>query len=211
MRITILMITILSIIVFGCSNPSEQKADVSTKAIPKNTAVANYFPNPQVPDDRKLQQIGQTALDEKGEISLKKVSSLNDSVHIGPIEMNIIDAKIMHLKPDYSLVDYFHTLTHDEEFDFVKVFVEIKNTSDKRVNFAPVAILETSAGEKITWENDIYLDGINEGINPNETKTGNIGFIIEKSDLEFFEITTSDVFDASEKKLKDAEKVKITF
>lgn len=211
MKITTLLITIMSVIVLGCSNPSEQPAEVSAKAMPKNTAVDNYFPNPQVPDDRQLEQTGQTVLDGKGEITLKKGSDVNESFQIGPIEMNIIDAKIVHLKPDYSLVDYFHTLTHDEEFDFVKVFVEIKNTSDKRVNFAPVAILETSSGEKITWENDIYLDGLNEGINPNETKAGNIGFVIEKSDLQYFEITTSDVFDTNEKKLEDSKKVKIAF
>ena len=175
------------------------------------SAVESYSPNPQVPDDRQLKKIGQTSLDEKGEITLKKVNNLNRTYNIGPIEMNIIDAKILHLKPDYSLVDYFHTLTHDEEFDFVKVFVEIKNTSDKKVNFAPTAILETSAGEIITWENDIYLDGINEGINSNETKAGNIGFIIEKSDLEYLEITTSDVYDTDDKKIKNAEKLKIEF
>ncbi|GLB59773.1 DUF4352 domain-containing protein [Cytobacillus sp. NCCP-133] len=207
----IAMIALLSIVLFGCSSVPEQSSGVSAKAMEENEAVKHYAPNPQVPDDRQLQKAGQSLTDEKGEITLKKVANVNGTYKIGPIEMRIAEAKVMHLKPDYSLVDYFHTLTHDEEFDLVKVFVEIKNTSDQKVNFAPAAILETSKGEQITWEKDIYLDGLNEEIGPNETKAGNIGFIIEKWDLKHFEITTSDVFRADGKKIEDAENIEIRF
>ncbi|WP_342025702.1 DUF4352 domain-containing protein [Cytobacillus pseudoceanisediminis] len=211
MKKLITMIALLSFVLFGCSNAPEQPSDVSAEAPKKSEAVKNYAPNPQVPDDRQLEKAGQTHLDEKGELTLKKTKNVNGIHSIGPIEMKVTDAKVMHLKPDYSLVDYFHTLTHDEEFDFVKVFVEIKNTSDQKVNFAPAAILETSKGEQITWEKDIYLDGLTEEIGPNETKAGNVGFIIEKSDLTHFEITTSDVFSADGKKIQDAEKIQIEF
>lgn len=211
MKKLIIMIALLSIVLLGCSSSPEQPADVSAEAPAENEAMKNYAPNPQVPDDRPLEKIGQSHTDEKGEITLKKVKNVNGTYNMGPIEMKIAEAKVMHLKPDYSLVDYFHTLTHDEEFDFVKVFVEIKNTSDEEVNFAPAAILETSEGEQITWENDIYLDGLNEEIQPNETKAGNIGFIIEKSDLNNIEITTSDVFNTEEKKIEDAKNIKIDF
>ncbi|MBT2687476.1 hypothetical protein J7I93_04685 [Bacillus sp. ISL-47] len=211
MKKLITMIALLSIVLFGCSSTPEQPADASAEAKVENEAMKNYAPNPQVPDDRQLYKAGQTHLDEKGEITLKKVKNENGTYNMGPIELKITEAKVMHLKPDYSLVDYFHTLTHDEEFDFVKVFAEIKNTSDEKVNFAPVAIMETSEGEKVTWENDIYLDGLNEEIRPNETKAGNIGFIIEKSNLKDIEITTSDVFNAEGKKIEDAEKIKIDF
>lgn len=78
------------------------------------------------------------------------------------------------------------------------------------MNFAPAAFLETSEGEQITWEKDMYLDGLNEEIGPNETKAGNVGFIIEKSELNSIEITTSDVF-SGENKIEDAEKIKIEF
>ncbi len=211
MKKLITMIALLSIVLFGCSSAPEQSADASSEAPAENEAVKNYAPNPQVPDDRQLQETGQSHTDEKGEITLKKVTHVNGIYNIGPIEMKIAEAKMMHLKPDYSLVDYFHTLTHDEEFDFVKVFVEIRNTSDQKVNFAPVAIFKTSEGEQITWENDIYLDGLNEEIQPNEIKAGNIGFIIEKSDLKHFEITTSALFGADGKKIEEAEKIKIEF
>ncbi|WP_394139733.1 DUF4352 domain-containing protein [Cytobacillus oceanisediminis] len=211
MKKLITMIALLSIVLLGCSSAPEQPADVSAEAPAENEAMKNYAPNPQVPDDRPLEKAGQSHTDEKGEITLKKVKNVNGTYNIGPIEMKITEAKVMHLKPDYSLVDYFHTLTHDEEFDFVKVFVEIKNTSGEEVNFAPAAILETSEGEQITWENDIYLDGLNEEIQPNETKAGNIGFIIEKSDLNNIEITTSDVFNTEGKKIEDAKNIKIDF
>lgn len=211
MKKLITMITLLSIVLFGCSSAPEQPADVKAEAPAENETVKNYAPNPQVPDDRQLWKAGETHIDEKGEITLKKANTVDGIYKIGPIEMKIADAKVMHLKPEYSLVDYFHTLTHDEEFDFVKVFVQIKNTSDQKVNFAPAAILETSEGEQITWEKDIYLDGLNEEIEPNETKAGNVGFIIEKSDLKNIEITTSDVFTGDKNKIEDAEKIKIEF
>ncbi|MGN7176097.1 hypothetical protein BK139_11895 [Paenibacillus sp. FSL R5-0490] len=211
MKKLITMITLLSIVLFGCSNSPEQPAEVKAEVPAENETVKNYAPNPQVPDDRQLWKEGKTHIDEKGEITLKKAKTVDGNYKIGPIEMKITDAKVMHLKPDYSLVDYFHTLTHDEEFDFVKVFVQIKNTSDQKVNFAPAAILETSEGEQITWEKDIYLDGLNEEMEPNETKAGNVGFIIEKSDLKSIEITTSDVFGGDKNKIEDAEKIKIEF
>lgn len=207
----ITVITLLSTVLFGCSSAPEQPAEAKAEVPAENEAVENYDPNPQVPDDRQLREEGKTHIDEKGEITLKKAKTVDGNYKIGPIEMKVTDAKVMHLKPDYSLVDYFHTLTHDEEFDFVKFFVQIKNTSDQKVNFAPAAILETSEGEQITWEKDMYLDGLNKEIGPNESKAGNVGFIIEKSDLKSIEITTSDVFSGDKNKIEDAEKIKIEF
>jgi hypothetical protein len=150
--------------------------------------------------------------DEKGEATLKAINQVNKTYSDGPIKLTVKDMKLIHLRPDYSLIDYFHVLTQEEEFDFVKVFVEIENKYPEKVNFAPIALIETSTGEKLNWENDIYLEDLNGEIKGNETKKGNIGFIVESSDdLEWIEITTSDVFDKDGEKIIESQKLKIKF
>jgi hypothetical protein len=196
---------------FGCSTTPEEMTETDNENEIGNKALEEYAPNPQVPDDRSLKKFGQTHLDEKGELTLKSLNELNKTYTIGPIELTITEAKVMHLRPDYSLIDYFHTLTHDEEFDFVKVFVEVNNTSEEKLNFAPIAILETSEGEQITWENDIYLEDLNGEIEGNGKKAGNLGFIIENSDIGFIQLTTSGLFDKNEKEISKAETIKINF
>ncbi|MCM3588369.1 hypothetical protein M3182_22070 [Mesobacillus maritimus] len=189
-----------------------------------------YQPNPQVTDDRTLKKVGQSYEDEKGEATLKGYKDVNQTYKVGPIELTVKEMKWIHLRPDYSMIDYFHVLTHDEEFDFAKVFVEIKNTSSETVNFAPIALLKTSTGETMDWEKDIYLEELNGELEGNSTKFGNLGFIINASErdhghgeeeeheqdhqeksLEWIEITTSDVFDENQKKIADAQKIKIEF
>ncbi|MBD5070346.1 hypothetical protein GUF45_01500, partial [Xanthomonas citri pv. citri] len=86
-----------------------------------------------------------------------------------------------HLRPDYSMIDYFHELTHDEEFDFVKVFVDIKNTSTKKVNVAPIALMKTNTGETFDWNKDIYLEELNGELEGGAEKSGNLGFIVNAS------------------------------
>ena len=207
------LLTLLTLLLlFGCSN------DVSNSEIPekekqqKSEYLNDYASNPQVTDDRTLLEIGQSVSDEKGEATLKAVNPVNETYEIGPIRLSVKDMKLIHLIPDYSLIDYFHVLTHDKEFDFVKVFVEIENTSDEKINFAPIALIETSSGEKLDWGKDIYLEGLNGEIDGNSTKKGNLGFIIDSSkDLEWIELTTSDVFDKAENKINDSQTIKIKF
>ncbi|EIJ80559.1 putative lipoprotein [Bacillus methanolicus PB1] len=197
-----------------------------------------YQPNPQVPDDRSLQKVGQTYEDEKGESTLKAIKSVNKTYEVGPIELTVKEMKLIHLRPDYSMIDYFHVLTHKEEFDFVKVFVEIKNTSSEKVNFAPIELLKTNTGETFDWEKDIYLEELHGEIEGNSTKAGNLGFIInaaggqadkdehdkgtdghksedvhgnEAKDIKWIEIKTSDVFDKNKKKISESQKIKIEF
>jgi hypothetical protein len=195
-----------------------------------------YQPNPQVTDDRSLKKVGQTYTDGKGEATLKAIKNVNKTYEVGPIELTVIEMKMIHLRPEYSMIDYFHVLTHDEEFDFVKVFVEIKNTSNEKVNFAPIALLKTNTGETFDWEKDIYLEELNGEIEGNSTKFGNLGFIVnatdshahkdehseeeeghkvdhanEPVDIDWIEITTSDVFDKEKKKISDSQKIKIEF
>lgn len=203
------LFVILSLLVtglYGCSNESETEI----KAEAASVYTEDYSPNPQVPDDRNLLKKDNSVTDEKGEAILKEMKQVSESFEAGPVKMTVHDMKVIHLIPDYSLIDYFHVLTHNEEFDFVKVFVEIENTSDTKVNFAPIALLETNTGEKFDWEKDIYLEELNGEIQGRESKKGNVGFILEDSrGLEWIEITTSDVYDENENKIQDSQKIKI--
>jgi hypothetical protein len=207
----IVLMTILSLLLVACSS-NESSTEAPVKEQIDTEYVKDYSSNPQVTDDRTLLEVGQSFSDEKGEATLKAMNQVNKTYEVGPIKLSMKDAKVIHLRPDYSLIDYFHMLTHEEEFDFVKVFVEIENTSTEKVNFAPIAVIETSSGEKFDWGKDIYLEELNGEIEGETIKKGNLGFIIDPSkDLEWIEITTSDVFDKDEKKINDSQKIKIEF
>lgn len=213
MRNCIGLFTLLSLLfLFGCSNDVSNSEALLKEKQSASEYLSDYASNPQVTDDRNLLEIGQSVSDEKGEATLKAINPVNETYEIGSIRLSVKDMKLIHLRPDYSLIDYFHMLTHDEEFDFVKVFVEIENTSDEKVNFAPIAMIETSLGKKLDWEKDIYLEELNGEIEGNTTKKGNLGFIIDSSkDLEWIELTTSDLFDKAENKINGSQKIKIRF
>lgn len=215
MKRAIYLIALIPFLLIGCAtNQDEQQ--VTTEVNSDSTTETpsyyqSYLDNPQVTSDQSLQEVGTAIRDVKGEVTLNEINKESQMVKIGAIELTIREAKVLHFKPDYSLIDFFHSYTHDPEFDFVKVFVEIKNTSNENLKFAPISLVHTSAGEQKTWEDDIYLEELNGEIEANKTKKGNLGFIIEKSKIDSFEITTSDVFNEEDKKLDDAEKLKIKF
>ena len=197
------------LVISGCSNSSA--ATAKDKAANLDYLI-DYDSNPQVTDDRSLLEVGQSVSDEKGEATLKAINQVNQTYEEGPIKFTVKDMKLIHLRPDYSLIDYFHVLTEQEEFDFVKVFIEIENTYTEKINFAPIALIETNTGEKLDWEKDIYLEDLNGEIEGNELKKGNTGFILTSTeDLEWIEITTSDVFNKDEEKIIDSQKIKIKF
>lgn len=229
-----LNLLLLILLLVGCSanaatvNDEKNTVDntkaeqIETNEAENQDTIGQYQPNPQVTDDQSLLTVGQTYSDAKGEATLKAINDVNQTYKVGPIELTVKEMKMIHLRPDYSMIDYFHVLTHDEEFDFVKVFVEIKNTSSEKVNFAPIALLKTNSGETFDWEKDIYLEELNGEIAGNSTKSGNLGFIVNTSErgthnagdaknIEWIEITTSDVFGKEEKKINESEKIKIEF
>lgn len=218
MKKAICLFLLLSLLLLGCSNNNVEQsmaAENKSTSLSSTNKIPSYYKdyilNPQVIDDRSMQEIGQTFRDKKGEATLKAIKNDNLTYKMGSIELTIREAKLLHFKPDYSLIDFFHSYTHEEEFDFVKLFVEIKNTSDEPLKFAPVAIVKTSSGEKKTWEDDIYLEELNGEVAANTKKIGNIGFIIEKAKVDSIEITTSDVFNTQDKKINKAEKITIDF
>lgn len=205
---------ILSILVLaGCSEETEPvaQAAVNEEAAAIPTYFDGYVLSPQVTDDRSLQKAGQSFRDLRGEIELKAIKTEIPANVVGGIELTVYEAKLLHFKPEYSMIDFFHSYTHETEFGMVKFFVEITNTTEEVLKFAPVAVVETNAGEMKTWEEDIYLEELNGEIQPGETKKGNIGFILEKPSNEPLKFMTSDVYSVSDKKLADAQLIEIEF
>ncbi|UOQ49927.1 DUF4352 domain-containing protein [Gracilibacillus caseinilyticus] len=200
-------IVISIVILTGCSG-QHQSAEANTIEEPEY--LADYVANPQVPDDRLLQKAGQSTTDEKGTITLKKLKQMDQTYTIGDMELTIQDVKLIHLEPDESLIDYFHVLTHEKTFDYIKMFVEITNTAKEKRKFAPVALFETDQGEKISWEKDIYLERLNDTLEGSQSRSGNIGFIVKDSEqINQFHFTTSTLFDQQDKKIAEAKKIEI--
>ncbi|MGM0862050.1 MAG: hypothetical protein ACQEWH_15355 [Bacillota bacterium] len=228
-----LSILFLTMMLAGCSSNAGSEYNEKTVEAKQQKAsgqtdnkMNEYQPNSQVTDDRSLQKVNQIFSDDKGEAVLKDIKNVNKTYDIGSIELTVREIKLIHLRPDYSMIDYFHVLTHDEEFDFVKVFVEIQNKSSEKVNFAPIALLKTNTGETFDWKKDIYLEELNGEMEGGATKSGNLGFIVNaagghghneqtnhktEKDIKWIEMTTSDVFDKNHKKISDSQKIKIEF
>ena len=189
------------------SNVSE-KTEVTAKPLVKKDV---YVPNPQLPDDRDLKQVGQQVSDARGELTLKKYKPINETVKVGPITVEMKDIKVMHVIPDYSIIDFFHGYTHEHAFDIVKMNVKVHNPTNAVAKFSPVAFLETDGGENLTWEDDIYLESLNGEINAKNSKQGNIGFILQKEGLKGISLLTSDVLDDKGKVISKGEKVEFSF
>jgi len=212
-----LMIGALLLTAFGALN-TQPAYEEETTAKEKTEEIARplekkdvYVPNPQLPDDINLNQIGQNVSDAKGELTLKAYKKVNETLNVGPIEVNIKEMKVMHATPDYSMIDFFHGYTHDEDFDIVKVNVEIKNNSDKKIKFSPVAFLETDRGEHLTWEDEIYLEELTGEIEGNGSKSGNIGFILKDGNIQGISVMTSDAVDDEGKVLAKGKSAEFAF
>ncbi|MBT2615451.1 MULTISPECIES: DUF4352 domain-containing protein [unclassified Bacillus (in: firmicutes)] len=212
-----LMIGALLLTAFGALN-TQPAYEEETTAKEKTEEIARplekkdvYVPNPQLPDDINLNQIGQNVSDAKGELTLKAYKKVNETLNVGPIEVEVKEMKVMHATPDYSMIDFFHGYTHDEDFDIVKVNVEIKNNSDKKIKFSPVAFLETDRGEHLTWEDEIYLEELTGEIEGNGSKSGNIGFILNDGNIKGISVMSSDAVDDEGKVLAKGKSAEFTF
>ncbi|WP_270180939.1 DUF4352 domain-containing protein [Alkalihalobacillus sp. CinArs1] len=200
-----------SLLLAGCATDAEQGADNNTQSETaqednqqkdenkKENKSAKAPDNPQAPDDSSLTKVGDFHEDEDGSVTLKALSNYNETTKIGDVELTISDVKVMNYSPSMDLIDFFHPYSDDEKnFNYVKLHVTVKNTSDEPVDFAPVSVLETSEGEKKGFEEDFYLEelyGVYEG---NEERTGELGFVLNETDiaeLSSLTVKTSDVFD----------------
>jgi Domain of unknown function (DUF4352) len=218
----LISLVLICVMMSGCNvaqntEKPNVKVENQTTANEKNRAKSLsdiYIPNPQVSDDTNLLKVGQTIKDDKGEITLKEISSLNKTFKLGSLEMKIKNVKLIQNLPTYSLMDYFHYYTESyEDFQFVKIEVELVNKSNETVHFGPVAHLTTSNEEERVFEDDFYIEYLGGEIGPKSSKQGSLGFIVEKSspEIKWVELTTSDVLNDQQKTIAKAQKLKIDF
>ncbi|MBN8209059.1 DUF4352 domain-containing protein [Bacillus sp. NTK071] len=190
---------------------TNQNTGSSTK---ESTENKNIVDSPQAPDDSSLTEVGQTFEDQDGSITLKAISDYNETTTVGDVELTISDVKVMNYSPSPDLVDFFHGYSDNEtQFNYVKLRVSVKNTSDQTVNFAPVSVLETN-NEKKGFDEDFYLENLYGDFAPGEEKTGQLGFVLNKTDVEKLEsitVHTSDVFDENKESLTKAKSITIPF
>lgn len=191
------------------SNKESKPAEtVAEKSLKKNTDV--YVPNPQITDDRKLKKAGDSITDDKGVLTLKAVKEVNKTFKLDGIEYTVKDVKLLHFIPDYSLIDFFHVYTHDEEFNFVKIGVEVQNNYKDSYHFGPVAMVNINESIQKTWEDDIYLEELHGEILAGQKKLGNLGFIVDELEsLEKVEILSGDLVDEDKKKIGEPVKFEI--
>ncbi|WP_057912203.1 DUF4352 domain-containing protein [Peribacillus muralis] len=211
-----LIIGALILTIFGALNTQPAFEEKTAKEKTEETATPPvkkdvYVPNPQLPDDLKLTQIGENVSDAKGELTLKSYEKVNETINVGPVELTVKEMKIMHVTPAYSMIDFFHGYTHDEDFDIVKVEVAIKNKNAETIKFSPVAFLETDSGEHLQWQDDIYLEELNGEMAGNSSKSGNVGFIINKADVRKISFMTSDAVNDEGKVLAKGKLVEFGF
>ncbi len=223
-----LLMLIAILVVFGCARHdenaeaengavnSEQKGKGMQAIKEEEKEVDQYINNPQAPDTRSLKEIGDTYEDEDGKVTL--VASTDDSkrLEIGPIELTYKNLKVMEYRPALHLIDYFHQFTHHEDrFNYLKLQVKIQNKSEQTINVAPVSVLETSEGELKGFEDDFYLQELHGKLSPGQVKTGELAYILEKSDpeqLNSISITTSDVYeDNKQQAIEKGKKVELAF
>ncbi|MEZ2715467.1 DUF4352 domain-containing protein [Niallia circulans] len=217
----IMIYLFIFLLLAGCSsketNTSTNKHNLKKEAMSTETddirtvSTDIYAPNPQVIDDATLLTAGDFYRDRKGEATLKAIMKEAKNVQVDSIRLTIKDVKLIDYRPAYSLIDFYHTYTHDEQFTFIKFFVEIENLSDERKKFSPVAFIQTNKDEMITWEKDIYLEELNGVLKPGERKKGNIGFIVKDSAINKVQLTTSDAYTEQDKILGDAKTIDFHF
>lgn len=199
-KFTLILISI--ILLAGCSisgQSQQSKAEVKNnpEAVFEIPAKEKYQNNPQAADDRELLKVGDRTEDENGQLTLEAIKKVKKFKQAGPVKVMVKDVKVMNYTPSPDLIDYFHAYAHNEmNFNYIKFTVAIKNTGKQPVNFAPVDLLETNTGEKKDFNDDFYLEHLTGTIKPGEAKVGNMGFVLNEtniSDLQSIKIKTSDV------------------
>ncbi|WP_050182634.1 DUF4352 domain-containing protein [Domibacillus robiginosus] len=214
-----LFILTLLFVLAGCSSTDTEETSVLEEQVETGTEAETsgqnvkkdvYVPNPQITDDLNLVTVGETVTDDKGELTLKSYKNVNKTVNVGAVEMTIKDVKVMHYVPDYRMIDFFHAYTDEEEFDFVKVGIEVNNISNEDVKFAPVAFVKTSSGEQKTWEDDIYLEELTGELQGGSIKKGIMGFVLSNTDtIKSIEILTSDLVNSTGESIEKAKNINI--
>ncbi|KGX88672.1 hypothetical protein N781_09745 [Pontibacillus halophilus JSM 076056 = DSM 19796] len=217
-----------SLMLAGCADDAEQESDSQENASQTKTKEEDKeqrdskkndeqptkaTDNPQAPDTSSLTEVGDYHKDEDGSATLEARSTYNETTQIGDVELTISDVKVLNYSPSMDLIDFFHPYSDNEtNFNYVKLHVTVENTSDEPVDFAPVSVLETNAGEKKDFEGDFYLEelyGVYEG---NEERSGQMGFVLNDTEIEKLStitVRTSDVFDEDKTSQAKAKTIEI--
>lgn len=195
----IILFTFSTLLLFGCEATP-----------PDTTYTEKYTPNPQMTSDEKLVSKNDTVSSDLGEVQLIQANFEQVHYKIGPLELTFHDVKELAVAPNVSMIDYFHALTTEEQFHIVKTFVTVKNTSDEVVLFNPAAAASVSKEEQWTWEQEVYLDELNGRYEVNQTKQGNIGFILTKSTKPTsVTLQTSDVFNEQQEVISSGKDISL--
>lgn len=217
-----------SLVLAGCANGAKQGSDNEKTAEQSETTEEDKQQNdakkndeqstqakdnPQAPNTSSLTKVGDYHKDEDGSATLKALTNYNETTQVGDVELTISDVKVLNYSPSMDLIDFFHPYSDDEKnFNYVKLDVTVKNTSDEPVDFAPVSVLETNLGEKKGFEEDFYLEelyGVYEG---NEERSGQMGYVLnetELDDLTSITVKTSDVFNEDKEAQAKAKTIEI--
>ncbi|SEA02003.1 hypothetical protein SAMN05421743_102230 [Thalassobacillus cyri] len=213
----LIMLVFSLILLAGCStygNNTESHAETKDSTAPfEIPEKKKYSNNPQASDDRELKQAGDHIEDENGQLALETIKEGHTVEEIGPVQLVIEDIKVLNYSPSPDLIDYFHAFSDNEaNFNYIKFTVAVKNTSDQPINFAPVDLLETNAGEKKDFDDDFYLEKLYGKYESGEVKFGNMGFVLNDTkvdELKSITITTSDVMDESQGTIAEAKEFEI--
>lgn len=197
----------------GTAQQPEAATELQKEPAKEKWDGSKYTNNPQATDDSTLEKVGQSHRDEDGKLTLEGIVAVDKTVQIGPVEFKVKQAKLLHYVPSYDLIDFFHTYTDEEEaFDYIKLEVEMRNTSDEPVLFSPAGVLRTNSGQEWTWEDDFYMEELNGELDSGGRKYGDLGFIIEESEnLQHVTIQTSDVLSADDSVIAPSEEISISF
>lgn len=177
---------------------------------PDTAYLKDYTANPQVTSDAKLIEIGDEQTSSKGNVTLVQSNFEQSKLEVGQIKLTFYDVKQLTIEPDVSMIDYFHHLTTEAEFDIVKTFVEVTNTGNSEVQFNPAAAATTSDGHEYTWEDEVFLDELSGTYQAGQTKRGNIGFVLDKSETpRTITLQTSGIFNAQQSQITEGNSIQL--
>ncbi|MFC7366267.1 MULTISPECIES: DUF4352 domain-containing protein [Bhargavaea] len=195
--------------------PPEQQVEAAALQPAVLAEVPSYYgdyrPGQRITDDRRLRKTGEVMRDSLGEMEVLKATGQQKRVNTGPAELTIRETKLLRYEPESSESSLAGKFTPEPEFEFVKLFVEVRNIGDEPIHFNPLAEINTDKGEALLWKNDIYQEGLGGEIPPGEVKAGNIGFILEDANVQVLSLKTGVVVRAADGKLADAREVEIRF
>lgn len=215
MKKTILLLITFIFIVSGCSGnvdkqagnntnvPSDKNENISENVESHAKDESTNQEDGEYENDGKLTKVGQTKETPDGTIELLKIKEINETIQQGPLNINLIDAKLLkqtNLSSSYkSYVSQFTSI--DDEFIYLQLQYNVENTTDKNIYWEGLNHITTDQKEQV----DARLLDLNS-FNINYDFYGNVkhdylhGLIIENPkansiNLIFGSVYTNDDFE----------------